>query len=65
MNNKYIKLHNGKRWNLRDREETIEELFADGEYTRQSRDAQSACWKPSWKLGRKKRTPNRTGNEKL
>ena len=33
MNNKYIKLHNGKRWNLRDREETLEDLFADAEYT--------------------------------
>ena len=32
MNNKYIKLHNGKRWNLRDREETLEDLFADAEY---------------------------------
>ena len=32
MNNKYIKLHNGERWNLRDREETIEDLFADAEY---------------------------------
>ena len=32
MNNKYIKLHNGDRWNLRDREETIEDLFADAEY---------------------------------
>ena len=31
MNNKYIKLHNGKR-NLRDREETLEDLFADAEY---------------------------------
>jgi len=32
MNNKYIKLHNGERWNLRDREETVEDLFADAEY---------------------------------
>ncbi len=32
MNNRYIKLHNGKRWNLRDREETLEDLFADAEY---------------------------------
>jgi len=32
MNNKYIKLHNGERWNLRDREETLEDLFADAEY---------------------------------
>ena len=32
MNNKYIKLHNGERWNLRDRDETIEDLFADAEY---------------------------------
>ena len=32
MNHKYIKLHNGERWNLRDREETLEELFADAEY---------------------------------
>ncbi len=32
MNNKYIKLHNGKRWNLRDRDETLEDLFADAEY---------------------------------
>ncbi len=32
MNNKYIKLHDGERWNLRDREETIEDLFADAEY---------------------------------
>jgi len=65
MNNKYIKLYNGKRWNLRDREETIEELFADGEYTRQSRDAQSACWKPSWNLAGRKEPQNKTGNEKI
>jgi len=32
MNNKYIKLHNGERWNLRDRDETLEDLFADAEY---------------------------------
>jgi hypothetical protein len=32
MNNKYIKLHDGERWNLRDREETLEDLFADAEY---------------------------------
>ena len=32
MNNKYIKLHNEERWNLRDREETLEDLFADAEY---------------------------------
>ena len=32
MNNKYIKLHNGERWNLKDRDETIEDLFADAEY---------------------------------
>jgi len=32
MNNKYITLHDGERWNLRDREETIEDLFADAEY---------------------------------
>jgi len=31
MNNKYIKLHDGQKWNLRDREETIEDLFADAE----------------------------------
>ncbi len=39
MNNKYIKLHDGQNreaepwrgWNLRDREETVEDLFADAE----------------------------------
>ena len=31
MNNKYIKLHDGQKWNLRDREETVEDLFADAE----------------------------------
>ncbi len=25
MNNKYIKLHDGQKWNLRDREESVED----------------------------------------
>ena len=31
MNNKYIKLHDGQNWNIRGREETVEDLFADAE----------------------------------